>query len=244
MLSRTLPSRRVLAIPFDLRWERGQTVSNTSFVNQKGSHTAERVAAEIRRAIRHQELLPGEHVLQGWWAERVGVSSAPTREALKMLVSEQLLTYDAHRGYFVARIDTNEMSQIYRLRRLLETEVLDSIRWPDEQELKSIRAAMDEVIECVKIGDGHGALDAARKVSFYIFDLSPLDLIVHETKRYWDRAAVYRALELASVEDPDAQGVTAFYAAYMSALESGDRERLIAINSEQRTSIPLRFENR
>ncbi len=211
---------------------------------RKSSHTAERVAAEVRRAIRHQELLPGEHVRQGWWAERVGVSSASTREALKVLVSEQLLTYDAHRGYFVTRIDTFEMSQIYRIRRLLEGEVLATIRWPDDAELRAVRVAMDEVIECVRRGDGHGALEGARAVSLSVFDLSRLDLIVQETMRFWDRAAAYRALELASVEDPGGARVAAFYAQFWDLLKKQDREGLIALNTEQRNDIPMRFENR
>lgn len=202
---------------------------------RKGSYTAERVAAEIRRAIRHHDLLPGEHVRQNAWAEKVGVSNASTREALKMLVSEQLLTYDAHRGYFVTRIDTVEMSQIYQIRRVLETEVLHSIRWPDADELKAIRSAMDDVIDGVKLGDGHGALDAARRVSFLIFDLSPLAVVVGETKRWWDRAAVYRALDLATLEDPEAQQVTSYYARLLSLLESRDRDGLVALNSEHRS---------
>lgn len=202
----------------------------------KRSHTAEHVAAEMRRAIRHHALLPGEHVRQVEWAERLGVSGASTREALKMLVSEQLLTYDAHRGYFVTRIDDFEMAQIYHIRRLLETEVLRSIRWPDADELKAIRAAMDQVIECIHNSDGHGALDAARLVSFTIFDLSPLKLVVGETKRFWDRAAVYRALSLGTIEDPTAQRVSTDYAAMISRLEQQDRDGLITVNAQQRTS--------
>lgn len=59
---------------------------------RKGSPTAERTAAEVCRAIRRQELLPGGHVRQSWWAEHVGASSASTRAVLEVLVSEQLLT--------------------------------------------------------------------------------------------------------------------------------------------------------
>lgn len=204
--------------------------------HRKGSYTAERVAAEIRRAIRHGDLLPGEHVRQTYWSAHVGVSSASTREALKMLVSEDLLTYDAHRGYFVTRIDPFEMAQVYQIRRVLEAEVLRSIRWPDARELKAIREAMDEVIDQVKHGDGHGALDAVRRVSFAIFDLSPLHLLVAETKRFWDRAAVYRALDLASLEDPDARDLSSYYETLLVLLEAQDCDGLVALNSEHRMS--------
>ncbi len=201
---------------------------------RKSAYTAERVAAEIRRAIRHGDLLPGEHVRQTYWSAYVGVSSAPTREALKMLVSEHLLTYDAHRGYFVTRIDPFEMSQVYQIRRVLEAELLRGIRWPDEAELQAIRRAMDDVVDHVRRGDGHGALDAVRRVSFAIFDLSPRNVLVAETKRFWDRAAVYRALDIASLEDPDAQDVTTYYKALLGLLETRDGDGLVALNSEHR----------
>ncbi len=181
-------------------------------VYREASHTAERVGAEIRRAIRRGELLPGEHVRQGAWASQVGVSSASTREALKMLGSEQLLTYDAHRGYLVARIDPFEMAQIYQIRRILQTEVLRSIRWPDADELKAIGTAMDAVVDGVRRADGHGALETVRVVSFSIFDLSPLHLVVAETKRVWDRAATYRSPDLATLEDPHGIQIADSYA--------------------------------
>lgn len=205
---------------------------------RKGSHTAERVAAEIRRAIRHSDLLPGEHVRQEQWGEKLGVSSGPTREALKMLVSERLLSYDAHRGYFVARINDSEMVQIYQLRRLLETATLESIRWPTDEEIEVISDLMANTIDCVKKGDMHGALDAVREVSFAIFDLSPLELIVSETKRSWDMAVVYRALALGTVDDPEAQQISEFYGRYLEYLKQHDREAIIALNLEQRSNIP------
>lgn len=208
---------------------------------RKGSHTAERVAAEIRRAIRHSDLLPGEHVRQEQWAEKLGVSSGPTREALKMLVSERLLSYDAHRGYFVARINDSEMVQVYQLRRLLETATFESIREPTEAEVKVIAGLMEHTIACVKAGDMHGALDGVREVSFAVFELSPLELIVSETKRAWDMAVVYRALALGTVDDPEAQELTQFYGRFLDYLKQHDREAIVALNLEQKSNIPRKL---
>lgn len=155
-----------------------------------------------------------------------------------MLVSERLLSYDAHRGYFVARINDSEMVQIYQLRRLLETATLESIRWPTDEEIEVISDLMANTIDCVKKGDMHGALDAVREVSFAIFDLSPLELIVSETKRSWDMAVVYRALALGTVDDPEAQQISEFYGRYLEYLKQHDREAIIALNLEQRSNIP------
>jgi DNA-binding GntR family transcriptional regulator len=204
----------------------------------KGSHTAERVAAEIRRAIRHRELLPGEHVVQDFWAQKVGVSSAPTREALKMLVVEQLLVYDAHRGYFVARIDPAEMEQIYVIRQLLESEVFRRISWPSDDEIDAIRKLIDEALRLIKQGDSHGALDAYRTFSFTLFNYAPDKLLVRETERFWDMAVVYRALSMDLVNADDAKDATSYHKRLFEYLEAGDRDGLIELNKKRRAAVP------
>ena len=208
---------------------------------RKASHTAERVAYEVRQAILHRELLPSEHVRQQFWATRLGVSSGPTREGLKMLVAERLLSYDAHRGYFVSRIDDAEMSQVYLIRRVLEEEVLRSIRWPSDVEIAHFVELKDVILTFLLNGDVHGALEAVREFSFSLFELSSLDLLVRETKRYWEMAVVYRALAFRSDED-QAHITEEFYEVLIRCLKRQDREGLIALNSRQRAGVPMRVE--
>lgn len=205
---------------------------------RKSAHTAERAAAEIRRAIWRRELLPGEHVRQEHWARRVGVSSSSVREALKMLVVEQLVDYDAHRGYFVASIDEQEMEDIYLIRGFLEAEVLRRIRWPSARDRRRIRRLMDEVLEKIRLGDGHGALEAAREFSFTIFDYADSGLLVSETKRYWDKAVVYRALSMGLVQPLNLERMSTYYDNFFHCLESQNREGLIKLNTAQRQAVP------
>ncbi len=206
---------------------------------KKGSHTAERVAREIRRAILHRELLPGEHVRQEFWAQRVGVSSAPTREGLKMLVAEQLVSYDAHRGYFVAKVNGDEMAQIYLIRRALESEVLKAIEWPSEEETAHMYALAEEVSTTFLQKELHESIDAVRRFAFTLFDLCPLELLVRETKRYWDRAAVYRALVFEAEAELKQQTLQAHYFEVVSCLRDHDRARLIELNNHQRSNVPF-----
>jgi len=191
----------------------------------------------------HGELTAAEHVHQEFWAQRLGVSRAPTREAMKMLVIERLLTYDPHRGYFVSRLDPHEMSQVYLIRQTLETEVLRTIRWPDETELLALHKIADGVLERLQADDVHGALDAARALSFAIWDLSPLEFLANEVKRYWAMADVYRALSMDSSRstDPNAEGLRRHHKELFAALESHDRERMIQHNRERRASMVGRW---
>jgi DNA-binding GntR family transcriptional regulator len=204
---------------------------------RKGSHTAERAAGEIRGAIRSRELRPGEHVRQEYWASRIGVSNASTREALKVLVGEQLLTYEAHRGYFVSDLDQHEMEQIYLIRQVLEAEVLRSIEWPTPPDIDEIRELANQVVECLRRHDHHEGMDAIRTLSFTLFDRSPYELLVRETKRYWELAALYRQLSIRANLPAEGEAMRRYYDEMLVCLDSGDREGLILLNSRQRLRV-------
>jgi DNA-binding GntR family transcriptional regulator len=206
-------------------------------IYRKGSNTASRVAAEIRRAIRQGELLPGEHVRQEHWAERMGVSSVPTREALKILVAEHLLTYQAHHGYFVTRLNLDEMKQIYLIRRLLEAEMIRSMRWPEPEEIMALRAQMDGVLDLLGEGDLDGAREAARQIHFVMYSFSPYDVLARETRRYFDMATVYQGLLLGTIEDAHANNLSHHYNDVIACLEANDREKLIEVNSQERLRV-------
>ena len=155
-----------------------------------------------------------------------------------MLVVEQLLDYDAHRGYFVARIDDQEMEDIYLIRGFLEAEVLRRMRWPSTRECQKIKRLMDAVLEKLSVGDGHGALEAAREFSFTIFDYAPGGLLVNETKRYWDKAVVYRALSMGLAQPINLERMSEYYDGFLHCLEVQDREGLIKLNTAQRQKVP------
>src|SRR3954453_10303035 len=83
-----------------------------------------RAAATLRTAILDGELRPGQRVNQESWAERANVSLIPIREALRALAGEGLVTYRTRRGYAVTELDLAELEEEYRLRGLLEDDVL------------------------------------------------------------------------------------------------------------------------
>lgn len=151
----------------------------------------------IRQMIRNRELLPGEPVRQQDMAERLGVSRVPVREALHALETEGLLRHQRHQGYFVAKLSADQLSQIYLMRRLLETALLQHLRWPDEQKLAVITALNDQLARAAQ--DGRVAEMAKLNRQFHeaIFDLSPLATVHQEISRLWELSEPYRAVYLA-----------------------------------------------
>jgi DNA-binding GntR family transcriptional regulator len=198
-------------------------------VERVRANSAERVAAAMRRMLLRGELLPGEHVRQEDWAERLGVSRVPVREALKMLAAEHLLVHDPHRGYFVTEMQASEMEQIYRIRRFLEPEILRSIRWPDESELAVLRRADQGCINALGRGDLAEALTQEQQFYFSIYDLSSLSFMIAEVKRLWSIADPYRTAAFAGmmINDPSCERLRAGHARILEALVDRDVETIV-----------------
>lgn len=92
-------------------------------VSESHAHprTAQQFAYEVlRHAIIHGALAPGTRLGQSQLAQQLRLSTTPVREALRRLASEELVRIDAHRGAIVRGLDREELSEIYRLRLVLE----------------------------------------------------------------------------------------------------------------------------
>jgi DNA-binding GntR family transcriptional regulator len=93
------------------------------------AHAARTTAHEyardaLRRAILRGDLAPDERVPQVVWADRLGVSTTPVREALRDLAAEGMVQLDAHRGAYVTRLTYEQVCEIYRIRQTLEPAAL------------------------------------------------------------------------------------------------------------------------
>ena len=86
--------------------------------------TAKAVAERLRQEIQHGTLAAGTRLRQNDVAQRFGVSTTPVREALRDLAAEGLIRLDAHRGAIVHSPSHAELEEIYRLRQLLEPELV------------------------------------------------------------------------------------------------------------------------
>ncbi|MFD0067085.1 GntR family transcriptional regulator [Streptomyces sp. NPDC056690] len=150
-------------------------------------------AAQIRGLIIEGVLLPGQKIRQVDLSEQIGVSRSPLREALRTLESEGVVTYETNRGYVVARLEPSDLAEIYRMRELLEGELLRSIVKPDKKTLDALVRYNDEMIAAVGRGDIAAVLRANREFHFTIFELSPLNQFKREIQRLWQLSEGYLA---------------------------------------------------
>ncbi|MGH9247912.1 MAG: GntR family transcriptional regulator [Acidimicrobiales bacterium] len=90
----------------------------------------------LRRAILTGQIPGRARLVQAELAEQMRVSTTPVREALRDLASEGLVELDAHRGAIVHQPTSTELNEIYRIRQLLEPEVMSrAVKRISEQQL-------------------------------------------------------------------------------------------------------------
>lgn len=91
------------------RRSRGRYVSKSDLVTDA-----------LRELITDRRLSPGAPLRQRELAQQFDVSYTPVREALRRLESEGLVVTDVHRGAVVARTESEELEENYRILAALE----------------------------------------------------------------------------------------------------------------------------
>ena len=154
-----------------------------------------RAAASLRTAILEGELRPGARVNQEAWAERAGVSLIPIREALHSLAGEGLVTYRPRRGYVVTELDLADLEEVYRLRRLLETDALRrGVPRTSDADVEALERAADDCLVAARRRDVASQLAANRRFHDRIHALASSATLVRLIDQLWDTTEAYRAL--------------------------------------------------
>ncbi len=101
----------------------------------------EEVAERLRQRIFARELEPGGWIDEIRLAQAYGISRTPLREALKVLAAEGLVTMKVRRGAYVTEVNEKDLSDVYHLLALLESDAAAVVasRASDEQ-LKELKA--------------------------------------------------------------------------------------------------------
>ena len=193
------------------------------------------IADQLRELIVRGTLPPGLQLRQMELAERFDASRVPIREALKLLSGEGIVEHDPNRGFFVAPLSLNEARQLYRIRHLLEGELLKTVRWPSADELAALREQLQDLEAALEKQDAAEWLVRHRAFYRAIFDLSSEKVLVEEVLRLIRLTDRYRAL--AAYVLPSRQRKATQERHLLTALAKRDRKRLLAVFEQERTRI-------
>ncbi len=107
----------------------------------------QQVAERLRNRIFAHELPPGTWIDEQALAEAYGISRTPLREALKVLVSEGLVTLKPRRGCYVTEVTQQDMDEIFPVIALLEglcaQEAARKMQPDDLEELDAIHERLE-----------------------------------------------------------------------------------------------------
>ncbi len=104
----------------------------------------ETVSNYLRESILQGELKPGEKINQNEILEKLGISSIPFREALRILEKEGLIVSRPGKGCWVAGISRKDLEETFEMREMLEVFALELIEKREKKganikgELKSL----------------------------------------------------------------------------------------------------------
>src|SRR5690606_18662364 len=92
--------------------------------------TAERVADILRSRIAEGYFPPGTRLSEDSIGGALGISRNTLREAFRLLTHERLLVHELNRGVFVRVLTVEDVEDIYRTRRLVESAVVRGLGDP------------------------------------------------------------------------------------------------------------------
>ena len=122
----------------------------------------EEVAEQLRQRIFARQLEPGAWVDELKIAAEMGISRTPLREALKVLAVEGLVTMKPRRGAYVAETSRDDVTQVYHLLSLLESDAVAEVaRKATEGQLGELQALHDRLERQLKQRDAFFATNEA-----------------------------------------------------------------------------------
>lgn len=122
---------------------------------------AEHVADRIREAILAGRLHQGERLVEARFAEQLGVSRGPLREAFKLLRAEGLVREEPHRGTFVTSLTGGDVREIDDLRAAIEgraAKLLADAGRPAD--MRALRRLLDDVEDAAHRADARATAEA------------------------------------------------------------------------------------
>ena len=167
---------------------------------------------QVRRAIRSDivtgNVRSGEVHTVGAFAERLGVSATPVREALLDLANERLVEVLPNRGFRVRSLSNHDLDELVELRLIVEVAAIDRLAGRlSSKDVEEVRGRAEQtVVDHVALlehrDDGAGRLGADDRLHRLVLvgieflaggvDLEPSDAALHAKVELPQRPQVHR----------------------------------------------------
>jgi DNA-binding GntR family transcriptional regulator len=198
-------------------------------VTRVAAPVREQVLDQLRDAIVHQRLEPGQRLVERELTEQTGVSRTTIREVLRELAAEGLVMTIPNKGTVVTSVPLARAEELYEVRAVLESM---AVRQFAANATDEDRAALRRALEGIEAKvDGHSSEALAAKKDFYdaLFAGARNQTIAEIVEGLQTRVSFLRATSMAQPGRP-AQAVEEIRA-IVDALDAGDAERAAAASA-------------
>ena len=138
------------------------------------------VLEALRSAILGNRIRPGSRLLEADIANRMGVSRAPVREAIRQLEQEGLVEFFPHRGAVVVGLPEDEIDAIYELRALIEERAIArAVARATDEDLGRLDALLDEMRTARAANDIDQLAEIDLRFHGLLVELSGFSLLRH-----------------------------------------------------------------
>lgn len=189
---------------------------------RNGNHS-ELAYRELKARIIQNSLRPGERLIEAQLAEDIGVSRTPVREALRRLITEQLISRDASGALIVHAPTQREVDEIYQIREALEglAAGLAAQRISDA-ELERARYAVDALREASQAGNTNSVIYANIMFHDILYEATRNERLIQLGREMRDFVRLYS--REAFTRSGRTDSLTAEHEAILDALKNRDSD--------------------
>ena len=202
--------------------------------SQRPPTLAEALLQELREDLIRGRYAAGDPIRVDHVAAMFGTSALPVREALRVLMAEGRVEYEAHRGYRVTTLTPADVEEIFLICGLLEGEALSrGVPTLDEEGIGRIRRALAKLESPPESASLWDMVSVHQEFHFVPIEYAGLPRVEAELRRLWDHTDHYRPLYLFG--DPATIDLmNRDHRAIADACAARDAERAIVLLGEHR----------
>jgi DNA-binding GntR family transcriptional regulator len=184
---------------------------------------ADRVAAELRRAIHAGSLPAGARLVERTLARELRTSHIPVREALARLAEEGLVERQPRRGARVAVLTAARLEELSSLRTVLEQFVVRRVqeRWTPSIEAE-LRARVDDMVAAATAGDAGHIVDLDEAFHARLWRLAEHELLNEVAASVRGRVRAFLRAATLPLPVPELHRHAAVHSELVDAIASGD----------------------
>jgi len=162
------------------------------------SSLREQARSFLRSSIVTGELQSDRLYTVGEFAERLGVSATPVREALGDLEHDGLVRFIRNRGFVVSTLSEHDLDEIFELRIVLEIVAIRGIGELTPEQRDRYQDLVTRCIDAAEAGDLVGYLDTDRELHHGLVAQRGNERLVEIVDRLRDQTRLYALPQLAA----------------------------------------------